>query len=76
MEITMQIELQTAQERLRIIDTLSNTLAPESELTNEERAEVAYFIHEICDGLELSSDVYRRRAGFQIASKKSLFVQV
>ena len=62
------------QDRLDLINKLSNTLAPESELTQDQRAEVAYFIHEICDGVELSSDTHRRIAGFQIASKKSLFI--
>ena len=66
--------LKELQDRLNLINKLTNTLAPESELTQDQKAEVAYLIHEICEGVELSSDTYRRIAGFQIASKKSLFV--
>ena len=71
----MKKELATAQQKLRLINKLSNTLAPESELTSEQRAECAYLIHRIVESNEITSDIMRDVTSFQIESNRSFFVE-
>jgi hypothetical protein len=66
-------ELATAQEKLRLIDKLSNILQSD-ELSNEDKKELAYLIHRIIDASECHSDIYRECMGWAIASHRSDFV--
>lgn len=68
-------ELAIVQKKLRVIDKLSNTLAPESELTQKQREECAYLIHKIIEAPEVSSDLQREVTWFQIESNRSLFIK-
>jgi hypothetical protein len=69
-------ELQNAQEKLKIINSLSNALQKIDD--KEIKNDIAYFIHEIVDDItgDVSTDTYRKVASYQILSNKDLFVTV
>lgn len=69
-------ELQNAQEKLRIINSLSSALQKIDD--KEIKNEIAYFMHEIVDDItgDVSTDTYRKVASYQILGNKDLFVTV
>ncbi len=66
-------ELQKAQEKLRIVDKLTNCIARVDSATSKE---IAYFIHTIIEKDEMSLDDYRMVTSFSLQAYKELFQSV
>ena len=66
-------QLQKAQEKLRVIDKLSNC---QQKVTAKEAKEIAYLIHRIVESEYISSDLAREITGWSLQANKDLFVSV
>lgn len=66
-------QLQRAQEKLRVIDKLSNI---QQKVSSKEAKEVAYLIHRIIESEYISSDLAREITGWSLQANKDLFVSV
>lgn len=69
----MEKDLQKAQEKLHIIDKLTNCMQKVDSVTC---LEIAYFIHTIIEKDDLSLDDYRAITSFSLQANKDLFVNV
>ncbi len=65
--------LHTSQEKLKAIDSLSNTM---QKLSNKEAKEVAYLIHRIIDSEYYNSDLAREVLSWSLKANKDLFVEI
>lgn len=66
-------ELSQAQEKLRIIDKMTNCIARVDSTTSKD---IAYFIHTIIEKDDLSLDDYRMVTSFSLQAYKELFISV
>lgn len=70
----MKNELVLAQEKLNIINKLTNSL---QKIDNKQiKNDIAYFIHTIIEADSISLDMYRSVTGYSIEAHKELFVRV
>lgn len=65
--------LHTSQEKLKAIDSLSNTM---QKLSNKEAKEVAYLIHRIIDSEYYNSDLAREVLSWSLKANKDLFFEI
>lgn len=65
--------LHTLQEKLKAIDSLSNTM---QKLNNKEAKEVAYLIHRIINSEYYNSDLAREVLSWSLKANKDLFVEI
>lgn len=65
--------LHTSQEKLKAIDSLSNTM---QKLNNKEAKEVAYLIHRIINSEYYNSDLAREVLSWSLKANKDLFVEM
>lgn len=66
------LQLANEQEKIRLINKLSNCI---HKLTAKESKEVAYLIHRICEE-DISLDIRREVTGWQLQSNKDMFISV
>lgn len=67
-------DLKLAQDKLKIIDSLSNNL---QKIKNEKiKNEGLYFIHQIIEADFLGSDFYNKNMSFSIQANKDLLVKI
>lgn len=66
-------QLQRAQEKLRVIDKLSNI---QQKVSSKEAKEVAYLIHRIIESEYINSDLAREITGWSLQANKDLFISV
>lgn len=69
-------ELANAQERLKVIDRLTNSLQAIEDVNTKN--DIAYFIHSLCENMtqSMTTDEYRRVAHYSIVAHDDMFMTV
>jgi hypothetical protein len=69
----MQKELVIAQEKLRAIDSLTNS---SQKLAPEQKDKISYLIHQIIEADYFNSDLARQVMSISLDANKDLFINV
>ena len=73
MEKELIKELSIAQEKLKVIDRLSNSL---QSVNSKQKDEISYLIHRIIDSAYYNSSLANEVLAWSLESKKDLFIKV